>query len=273
MMLARRGATLDAEGCAVGYETLELEREGGVLRVWLNRPERLNAIDERVLREVGDLFLSLETDFETRVVVLGGRGRSFCAGADRKPGPPPRPAQEIGERERRWIAQLGRRACSAIADCPAVTIARVQGHAIGGGFCFALACDFRIAARDAVFCLPEVALGLPLTWGSTPRLVHEIGAARARELLMTCREVDAETGAAWGLVHRAVAPEALDDEVARWIEDILDKPELAIYMTKTQLRGYARRSELGDVTETDGDLLTAAARSSAMQARFRMGES
>ena len=67
------------------YRTLEIEREGEVLRVWLNRPHRRNAVDQTMLREVGDLFRSLESDFDTRVVVLGGRGKSFCSGADRKP--------------------------------------------------------------------------------------------------------------------------------------------------------------------------------------------
>ena len=81
----------------MSYETLETERQGAILRVWLNRPERRNAVSPLLLRELGDLFRSLEVDFATRVVVLGGRGKSFCAGADRKPDPaaatrrPPRP--------------------------------------------------------------------------------------------------------------------------------------------------------------------------------------
>ena len=98
------------------WKTLELEREGAILRVWLNRPEKRNAIDEKMLREVGDLFHALETDFETRVVMLGGRGKSFCAGADREGGSTPGAVART-ERERRWRGQLGRRACRAIEDC------------------------------------------------------------------------------------------------------------------------------------------------------------
>ena len=85
---------------AAEYQTLELERTGPVLRVWLNRPARRNAISPRMLSELGDLFLSLQTDFDARVVVLGGRGASFCAGADRKAQipeealPPPRSERE-----------------------------------------------------------------------------------------------------------------------------------------------------------------------------------
>ncbi len=252
----------------MGYETLETERAGPVLRVWLNRPRRRNAVDARVLREVGDLFRSLETDFETRVVVLGGRGKSFCAGADRKPPEQPGEATTPGERERRWLGQLGRRACLAIEECEALTIARVHGHAIGGGAAFALSCDFRIAARDAIFRVPEVELGVPLSWAATPRLIQEIGAARAREVLLLCEDLDADRALAWGLVHRAVAPEDLDAAVDQMVSQLLDKPELAVHMTKTQLRAYAHQSSLGDVTETDGDLIGIASRTPAARARF-----
>ncbi len=250
------------------FETLEIERAGPVLRVWLNRPARRNAVDETMIREVGELFLGLEQDFDVRVVVLGGRGPTFCAGADRKP--PEHRGRETtpGDREARWIAQLGRRAARAIEDCPVPTIARIQGHAIGGGCCFALSCDFRIAERGALFRLPEVELGVPLTWAGVPRLIQEIGAARARELLLLCKDVGGETAERWGMVHRAVAAEELDAEVERFVADILDRPELAVDMTKTQLRGYSRLGALGDASEADGDLLGLARRTPESGRRF-----
>lgn len=250
------------------YETLEIDRAGPVLHVWLNRPDRRNAIDNTVLREIGDLYQGLETDFETRVVVLGGRGQAFCAGADRKGTPAGAGTPEMGDRERRWTGQLGRRACRAIEDCEALTVARVHGYAIGGGFCFAAACDFRIATHDAFFRLPEVDLGVPLTWGAVPRLIQEIGAARARELLILCNDVKGEQAEQWGLVHRCVDESELDQAVNRFVTELLDKPEVAVYMTKTQLRGYARRSSLGDITESDGDMIGIAGRSKSMQQRF-----
>jgi enoyl-CoA hydratase/carnithine racemase len=251
------------------YETLELERSGPVLRVWLDRPARRNAASPALLRELGDLFLALETEFDVRAVVLGGRGPSFCAGFDRKPPEREEEPRERGARERRWLAQIGRRACRAIEECEALTVARVQGHAIGGGMCFALACDFRVAARDAVFRLPEVELGIPLSWGAVPRLVHEIGAARARELLLLCTELDGARAAEWGVAHRAVAPDALDREVDALVAALLAKPELAVHMTKTRLRGYSRRASLGDATEADGDLVAAASRDAAFRSAFR----
>lgn len=255
----------------MAYQTLDVERDGPVLRVWLDRPEKLNAIDSTMLDEVADVFGSVDTDFATRVVVLGGRGRSFCAGADRRPGGvAARPDHEPTARERRWNAQIGRRACRAIEECEALTVARIHGHALGGGACFALACDFRIAARDALIRYPELDLGVPLSWAGVPRLIQEIGAARARELLVMCSEVDGAKAEAWGMVHRAVEPAALDGEVAAWVDALAAKPEGAVHQTKTQLRAYARLLTLGDVTESDGDMIDVALRDPAMRARFRM---
>lgn len=255
----------------MAYETLELEREGAVLRVWLNRAEKLNAISATMLREIGDVFQAIETDWDVRVVVLGGRGRSFCAGADRKPAATTR-ADLLPEtdRHRRWVAQLGRRACRAIEECEAVTVARVHGHAVGGGSCFALACDFRVAAEDAVFRVPEVDLGVPLTWAATPRLLNELGASRAREVLLLCEDVDAERALAWGMAHRTAPAAELDGVVDALVAKLAAKPEMAVYMTKTQLRGYARMSSLGDATETDADMIDVALRSESAQGLFRM---
>lgn len=251
---------------------LDLERDGPILRVWLNRPERRNALDTGTLEEIEALFNSLRSDFATRVVVLGGRGPAFCAGADRR-SPPGRErmraASDATERERRWAAQLGLRACRAVADAEAVTIARVHGHAVGGGLALAVACDLRVASAEARFHVPEVDLGVPLSWGASARLIHEVGAARARELILLCEPLDAERAAAWGVVHRVVPADALDAAVEDWARRIAAKPEVAVHMTKTQFRAHANRAGLGDVTESDGDLLLAASRSGAARESFR----
>ncbi len=253
------------------YESLELAREGAVLRVWLNRPARRNALDTTALEELADCFGRVQTDFSARVVVLGGRGLSFCAGADRRAPPGAarmRRASGASERERRWASQLGRRACAAIADCEAVTLARIHGHAVGGGVALAIACDFRIAALDAVLQVPEVDLGIPLAWGATARLIHEVGAARAREIILLCDRLDARRAAEWGLVSRAVEPAELDAVCDALAARIAAKPEIAVHMVKTQLRGYARRAALGDASEADGDLMAAASREGAARAAF-----
>jgi enoyl-CoA hydratase/carnithine racemase len=251
---------------------LSLERDGAVLRVWLDRPERRNALDTATLEALTALYLGLQRDFQTRVVVLGGRGPSFCAGADR--GSPPGSermgaSSGAGDRERRYASQIGWRACRAIEECEVVTLARVHGHAVGGGVALALACDFRIAAQGTVFHVPEVDLGVPLTWGAAPRLISEVGAARARELILLCDRVDARAAERWGLVHRVVPASRLDAVVDAWARRLAEKPEIAVHMTKSQFRAQSRRGVLGDVTETDGDLLLAASRSAAARASFR----
>jgi enoyl-CoA hydratase/carnithine racemase len=242
---------------------LEVERDGAILRVWLNRPERRNALDTAALEEIAALYTSLQRDFATRVVVLGGRGLSFCAGADRRE-PPGREVLRADsgatDRARRHASQVGLRACRAIEDAEIVTIARIHGHAVGGGVALALACDFRIAADDAIFHVPEVDLGIPLTWGATARLIHELGAARAREAILLCDRFDAAQAASWGAVHRAVPLAELDATVDAWAQRIAAKPEVAVHMAKSQLRAHGLLARLGDLTELDGDLLQSASR-------------
>ncbi|HEY3142366.1 MAG TPA: enoyl-CoA hydratase/isomerase family protein [Acidimicrobiales bacterium] len=249
-------------------QRLVVERDGPVVRVWLARPEKRNALDTPTLEELIALYRSFETDFEVRVVVLGGQGPAFSAGADRSAPPGSEHVARsggAGARQRRWWSQLGRRAVAAIADAEVVTIARLHGYVLGGGLCLALACDFRIAASDAQLALPEVDLGLPLTWGGTARLVHEVGAARARELILLTDRVDGAQAAAWGLVHRAVPSDQLDAVVDDWATRLAAKPEGAVHMAKTQLRALARQSGLGDTTETDGDLILSAGSSLFLQ--------
>jgi len=254
------------------FERLTLEREAPILRVWLDRPEKRNALDTQTLEEIEALFTGLARDFETRVVILGGRGPSFCGGADRS-APPGfermRANSDATARERRHTSQLGLRAARAIERAEPLTVARVHGHAVGGGFVLALACDFRIAAEDASFHVPEVELGVPLTWGGVPRLIHEIGAARAREILLRCERFDGRRAEALGVAHRAVPVSELDDTVAEWAASLAAMPEVAVHMTKTQLRAYAARAALGDVAESDGDLLVEASRAGRARESFR----
>lgn len=253
------------------FQTLELSRDADrpeVLRVWLNRPQRRNAVNDRMMKEVGDVFLSLQEDFLTRVVVLGGRGLSFCAGADRKGDDQPLEAPG-SEREQRFRNHLGRRAARAIEDCEIPVIGRIQGHAAGGGCVWAASCDFRVATEDAVFWYPEIELGVPLTWAATPRLVQEIGTARARQMVMLCERVDGRLAEAWGLVHEAVPAAELDDAVERWVQRILAMPETPVHMTKTQFRAYSRAFAQGDVSEADGDQIELARRLPGTRERFQ----
>lgn len=169
------------------------------------------------------------------------------------------------------MSQLGLRASRAIEDCEAVTLARLHGAIVGGGAALALACDFRLASEDAFFHVPEVDLGIPLSWGAVARLTHEVGAARAREAILLCERFDARQAAAWGAVHRVVSAGELDALVGDWARRLAAKPEVAVHMTKTQLRAYSRLARLGDVAESDGDLLLGASRLGNARQSFPSG--
>ncbi len=241
------------------YERLTVQHDGPIARIWLDRPAKLNALDAQALEELIAVFDEMQRAFDTPVVVLGGRGRAFCAGADRA-SPPGRLGRGSGAsaRERRWTAQLGRRATEAIERCEAITVARLHGHVVGGGVVLALACDFRIAAADTIVWIPEVDLGIPLSWGAVPRLAREVGPAKAKELILMCDRIDAATAASIGLVNRVVPDEALDAEVDAWASRLAAKAPWALHMTKSQFQAYGRSAVQGDVTTLDGDLLAAA---------------
>lgn len=238
------------------YETLTLDVDGPIGRLWLDRPQKRNALNPTALEEIAAACEELQRRFEVPVVVIGGRGPSFCAGADRT-DPPARMARGSGAnaRERRWVSQIGRRAVEAIERLEAITIARLHGHVIGGGVLLAAACDLRLAAEGTQFHIPEVDLGIPLTWGGAPRLAREVGAARAKELILLCDRFDAAAAERYGLVNRVVPADALDAAVDDWARRLAAKPDWALHMTKSQFQASAVTRTLGDVSAMDGDLL------------------
>lgn len=251
-------------------ETLTVERDGPVLRVWLDRAEKRNPLSAVTLQALADVYDGTASDFDVRVVVLGGRGPSFSGGADRSdPGAPRDGDDEPSAREQRWVAQLGKRATRAIDDCEVPTIARLHGSVVGGAAVLAMACDFRIAADDTSFWIPEVDLGIPLTWGALPLLIRECGMARAREAVVLCERIDAATAERWGMAHRVVPRADLDATVDEWARRLAAKPQGAMSMTTSQLRAYGASYRQADLTELDGDLLSAGSRSDEFRAAFR----
>src|SRR5215471_6624907 len=176
------------------FQTIKAEVEGPLGRLILNRPERLNAIGATMLQELAEAARWFDSHRELRVVIVSGAGRAFSAGADLKdaPGASSAPSSSRSWFYRREAGQYGLRAADALEQMRAVTIAQVHGDAVGGGVVLTGVCDLRVAAEDAWFFIPEVDLGLPLSWGGIPRLVREIGPAMTKELVMTCRRFGAE---------------------------------------------------------------------------------
>ena len=211
------------------FTTLEASAEGTVGRLWLNRPERLNALSITVLQELAAAARWFDTQQEVRVVIVGGHGRAFSAGADLDGFP------ALGDAGVREAADAGRLMADALEAMKAVSIARIQGWCVGGGLVLAAACDLRVAAETARFSIPEIDLGIPLAWGGIPRLVREIGPALTRELVITCREFGAAEARDAGFLNRVVSEDALDGEVDALAGQVASKPTYPVAATKAHV--------------------------------------
>src|SRR3954470_1968717 len=207
---------------------IELEREGGVARIFLNRPQKVNALDSSMLDALATVLESLQEEKTLRVVVLAGRGKVFCGGAD------------VGEltgldasSAPAFVARV-HRACTAIRALPVPVVARLHGAVIGAGLEIAAACDLRIAAHGTRFAMPEVRLGIPSVVEAAllPRLM---GSGRAAWLVLTGEAIDAERAAAWGLVEELCADAELEQAIGRLVQRLLAADARALRLQKELL--------------------------------------
>ena len=205
------------------------EKKGNIGIIKLNRPEVLNAENEALIR---DFLTALRTarEDETRVIILKGEGRAFCAGADVKEGAIPRSV----EYEFNYVEQV-QEVSRLMANMGKPMIAAVQGYALGGGCEFALGCDIRIAAEGAKFGFPETTVGATVTNIGTQNLPRLIGMGRAKELVYTYRKVDAKEAEAWGLVNKVVPPDELDKAAMEMAEEIASRDPLGIRLARLSL--------------------------------------
>ena len=181
-----------------------IERDGTIVTLTLNRPDKLNAIDGAMLDALDAALAPIERDPEIRAVILTGAGRAFSAGADIKEWTALRPL-EFG---RSWGLR-GHALFDRLAELPPPVIAAINGIAFGGGLELALCADLRIASAPARLGLPEVTIAALPGWGGTQRLPRLVGAGRAKQMILTGQPIDAAKAEAWGLVSEVVAPEAL----------------------------------------------------------------
>jgi enoyl-CoA hydratase len=202
-----------------------------VLRV--NRPEVRNALDLATVRELTAAVVALSADETVGAIVLTGAGdKVFVSGAD---------INDIKARTRDdGLAAINSSLFAAIDRCPKVTIAAVNGLALGGGCELALACDLRVAAAHAKFGQPEVGLGIIPGAGATQRLPRLIGLGRAKHLILTGDAIDAEKALAWGLVSAIAPANELLAETLALAERVLTRGPLAIRLAKVALNASAR---------------------------------
>lgn len=234
-------------------DNVSVTREGAVVTVTLNRPERRNSLSDAMLTDLGSAFAELRDDATSRVVVVTATPPVFSAGADAPI------SKKMSEAERRdaftkrksQFRRLFERANTVLEGLEQSTICAINGHAVGGGWGLTLACDFRVAAEEAEFWIPEVDLGVPLGVASTTRFVRLVGPARAKEIIMTCRRYRASEALSLGLVHR-VAPRAeLDKAVRELVDTLLAKPFRPLSEMKARINAIARTGipEVNAMTE------------------------
>lgn len=211
-----------------------VEVEDGVGTVVLNRPEKLNSFIGDMRDRIADALEELGSDEAVRVVVVTGRGRAFCSGADVGY------LSELVEGERmeeaRSLVEAGRRVARTVVEAPKPVIAALNGPAAGGGANLALACDVRIASERAAIGQTFTRIGLHPDWGGTYFLPRLVGPARAAELVFTGRMVDAEEAQRMGLVNRVVPHDRFRDEVRELATELAARPRLPIRRAKEALR-------------------------------------
>ncbi|HYU19355.1 MAG TPA: enoyl-CoA hydratase/isomerase family protein [Chloroflexota bacterium] len=234
-------------------ENVALSRDGSLATVILNRPDRRNSLSDEMLAELVAVFSELRDDPSTRVVVVTGAPPVFSAGAhaELRSSMTSEERREAFGRRRSQFRRLFERVTSLLENLEQATIARINGHAIGGGWGLNLACDFRVAAAEAKFWLPEVDLGAPLGVGSTTRLVRLVGPGRAKEIIMQGRRYSAAQLETLGLVNRVVPGDRLDQAVRELAELLLAKPFRALAEIKARVNAIGRTAvpEVNAMTE------------------------
>ncbi len=219
-------------------ELLDIQAKGGVWSVRLNRPQTRNAFSLELMRSLTKTAQQLRDEPGVRAVVLCAAGPHFSAGMDlaevQKSD-----ASKLSLAERRTLAALGERMCQAWEDIPAMTIAAIEGHCIGGGAALAAALDWRVIGSSAWFWLPEIALGLPLGWGALPRLVSLLGPARAKRFIILGERLQGQQALDFGLAEYLVPEGQAEVEALKLAQRVVELPEVAVAMSKQAVNASA----------------------------------
>ena len=228
-------------------ETVRFERDGHVAIITLNRPDELNALNYATLERLGDLIEQVRLDSkDIRVLLIKGEGRAFCAGADLKE------RRTLNEQQVRRNVRKIRDVFTALERLPQPTIALINGFAFGGGFELALACDFRYAVEEAKMGLTEVSLGIIPGAGGTQRLSRLISPAKAKELILTARRIQANEACRLGILNVVAQDgEQLLELAMGLAQEILGNAPLAVYQAKAAIdRGSSVDLQTGLDVET-----------------------
>ena len=217
------------------YQHLCVKFETGVAVLELNRPKKRNALNFEILEEIVSFCEMVRVRDDIQIVLVSGNGPSFSVGFDLMGLAPLLTQGEMPQESqlKDW-ARLGQKAVNALAELPQITIASVQGHAIGGGFLLMSACDFRIAVNDTRFALPEIEIGLPLTWGGVGRLTQVLGAALTKDLVLTARSFYPADLSPTLFLYKSVSAEEQKQVTQDLVTCLKEKPAPALRFCKQQ---------------------------------------
>ena len=207
-------------------ETVQLKKEPPLGWIYLNRPDKLNAINEQLMKDLRQAVDELVADDQIRVIIITGLGKAFCAGADISQ------FKTLNGLTAWEFAKKGRELMDYIENLPKPTIAMINGYALGGGLELAMACDIRIAAEEAQVGLPEITLGIYPGFGGTQRLIRLIGQGKAMEMMMTGDRIPAREAERLGLVNKVVPLTELEKETRNFAIKLAEKPPVALKLVK-----------------------------------------
>jgi len=222
------------------FVTIEkgLGPEGRIAVVRFDRGDGINALSPEALRQLTSAARGFEDDGDTSVVVLTG-AKAFSAGFDLK-DPEGRSRAEMDLGALRRHLKLGPRLTRAWQEMEQVTIAAIEGFCIGGGVALAVALDFRIMARDAHLRVPEIGLGMNMSWQSVPRMLHLIGPARTKQaVILADQRISAAEAYEWGLVEEVADPGRAFDAAMALAAKVAAQPPLSVAMTKLTVNRLA----------------------------------
>ena len=221
----------------MSYQTLQTEYAQGIALIWMNRPKMRNALDNVVIAELTDAFSAAIEDDGVRAIVLAGRGKAFCAGADLNWL---KTAREMTPDEAREDSIGLARLLRLIYESPKPTVARVRGAAYAGGMGLVAACDIAVASHQAKFCLSEVKLGLIASMIG-PYVIKAMGEARARRYFLTAEPFDAAEAYRIGFVHELAPADELDATVNMMLGHLVMASPNAMSETKQLIRDVVGR--------------------------------
>lgn len=217
----------------MNYNNLLLEKSSNVAVVTFNRPSALNALNYEMLNEIKNLASELEEDDEVSVIIFTGQGKSFIAGADIAE------MSELNAIEGQKFGAFGQLVFEIIESIGKVTIAAVNGFALGGGLEFAMSCDIRYASSRAKFGQPEVGLGITPGFSGTQRLPKIVGLSNAKELIFTGKIIGSSEALDMKLVSKVFEPELLIDEAKSLAQQIASNAQIAVRLSKKAINeGY-----------------------------------